>query len=471
MSHTVFYRKYRPNAFEQIVGQEAIVATLLQALKESTVSHAYLFCGPRGTGKTTLARLIAKGVNCLQLGVNGEPCNNCSTCTDIKNNAFPDIIEIDAASNRSIDDIRELKDKVQFMPLQGKKKVYIIDEVHMLTKEAFNALLKTLEEPPAHVHFILATTERHKVPATIVSRTQNFSLRPLTESKIITLLTHVTQQEGIEAEENALQMVARVAEGGLRDALTLLEQCVIDKKLTTTLIEQQLGFVRQEILEKFFDLWEGGDVNEKLNYLKQLYEQGIHVDQFVKQAILFARDLLHDAVINHRANKTWYIGCLNALMACEKRLALTPLPILALELAYLDLTHSSDIERNKLPPPNITVKEVATTPKKIEVKPIVTGNNQNWQSMVRSITNPTLRLALLHTEISREGNLMSIHFNSTFELEKVNNNSGVQAIREALKNGFNENLDVSFKVKDDQSQSPEVLKKIQTIFGTQTNPI
>ncbi len=470
MSHTVFYRKYRPSNFEQIVGQEAIVATLLQALKEGTASHAYLFCGPRGTGKTSLARLIAKGVNCLELGKNGEPCNTCSTCTDIKNNSFPDIIEIDAASNRSIDDVRELKDKVHFLPLQGKKKVYIIDEVHMLTKEAFNALLKTLEEPPAHVHFILATTERHKVPATVVSRTQSFSLRPLTESKIVQLLAQVAEKEGITTDDQALQMVARAAEGGLRDALTLLEQCVINKCLTSELIEKQLGFVRQEILEKFFELWQTGQADKKLVYLKELYEHGIHVDQFVKQAILFARDLLHQAVINNTPQKNWYIQCLDALMICEKRLALTPLPILALELAYLGLSYDNNNETKPPPPANISIKKVEVT-QKVDIKPQTPGDQGNWQTMVRTILNPTVRLALLNTEIAREEKKLTIYFNSSFELEKVSNNTGVQVVREAVKNGFSEHLDVSFKVKDDQSQPPEVLKKIQTIFGAQTNPV
>ncbi len=463
MSHTVFYRKYRPSSFDQIVGQEAIVATLLQALKEETVSHAYLFCGPRGTGKTTLARLIAKGVNCLQLGVNGEPCNVCSTCTDIKNNAFPDIIEIDAASNRSIDDIRELKDKVHFLPLQGKKKVYIIDEVHMLTKEAFNALLKTLEEPPAHVHFILATTERHKVPATVVSRTQNFSLRPLTENKIVQLLVQIIEKEGIQADQPALYMIARAAEGGLRDALTLLEQCVIDKSLTSELIEKQLGFVRQEILEKFFQLWQQGDNGQKSDFLKTLYEQGTYVDQFIKQAILHARDLLHQSIIKNSADKNWYIQCLNTLINCERQLAFIPLPILALELAYLGLIYPI---KDSSAPPNISVDTV----NKIKPVNIESKRSGDWEGIIKSVANPTVRLALLHTEIAKTDSGVTIYFNSNFELEKVSNNAGIQTIRSAIKNGYGEHLDVSFKVKDDQSQSPEALKKFQTIFGPQINP-
>lgn len=494
MSHTVFYRKYRPNSFTELIGQEAVATTLLQALKESKVSHAYLLCGPRGTGKTTIARLLAKGVNCLQLN-NGEPCNQCENCNAIRDNAFPDIIEIDAASNRSIDDIRDLKEKVHFMPLQGKKKVYIIDEVHMLTKEAFNALLKTLEEPPAHVHFILATTERHKVPATIVSRTQNFTLKPLTEEKVIQLLDRVTQAEGINSEREAIKIIAQASEGGLRDALTLLEQCVLDKNLKVEHVINQLGFVRIAVIEKFVDIWQKGDAQAKLIYLQELEEQGILVDQFVKQATLYLRDRLHTSIQERDVNRNWYIKAIEALLDCEKQLSLSPLPILALELAYFSLEAitavSTQPQHNRPDTPPSPERIEQTTPvapsqptptpeipvqqNHIEDSPPQTTSLRNsvdhdlqsqWQKHVKTLP-PTLRLALFRSEIVKENGKFSIYVNSPFELAKVNTNAGILSIRELITNQLGENLDVEIKVKEDQPQALEMTSKVQSIFGSQ----
>lgn len=502
MSHTVFYRKYRPSNFSELVGQEAVATTLLQALREGTVSHAYLLCGPRGTGKTTIARLLAKGVNCLNLN-NGEPCNSCANCLAIKDNAFPDIIEIDAASNRSIDDIRDLKERVHFMPLQGQKKVYIIDEVHMLTKEAFNALLKTLEEPPAHVHFILATTERHKVPATIVSRAQNFTLKPLPEEKIIGLLNKVTQEENVETDPEAIKIIAQASEGGARDALTLLEQCVLDKKVSIEYVINQLGFVRTAVVEQFVTTWQEGSAEEKLVYLKELEEQGILVDQFVKQATLYLRDCLHKSIQHNDNKKTWFIKAIEAMLTCEKQLALTPLPILALELAYFSLdsmnSHTTTITTlppsppsnpsplstttspNSPPPPsssaptfaNTVQSELTQSSPSLPNSEFRTQNSPDhslqtqWQKNVKTLP-PTLRLALMGSEIVREGNKAFIYVNSQFELTKASTNAGIVNIRELVAQQLQENLDVELKVKEDQPQAPEVITKVQAIFGTQT---
>ncbi|MBI4836549.1 MAG: DNA polymerase III subunit gamma/tau [Candidatus Abawacabacteria bacterium] len=491
MGHTVFYRKYRPDNFAHLIGQEAVAETVLQALKEKSVSHAYLLCGPRGTGKTTIARLLAKGVNCTNLNANGEACTTCANCLAIKDGSFPDIIEIDAASNRSIDDIRELKDKVHFMPLQGIKKVYIIDEVHMLTKEAFNALLKTLEEPPAHVHFILATTERHKVPATIVSRTQNFTLKPLSEDKIIELLKRVIAAEHIEAEDQALKMIAQASEGGLRDALTLLEQCVLAKKVSTQHVINQLGFVHTEVIEKFVALWQTADATTKLAYLRELYEQGILVDQFVKQALLYIRDAMHQD-INNQAARAWYIKALEALLDCEKKLNISPLPILALELAYLSLEGITNyesggelVESIRITNEETTDKESVTgvqAPQAINTHPtqnsefriqnsvslVVDSTLQSkWQFATKSLS-PTLRLALRNSDIVKENGRFVIYINSNFELAKVNTNAGIQIVRELIATNIGESLDVELKVKEDQPQAAEILTKVQAIFGGQT---
>lgn len=224
MSYKAMYRVFRPTDFNELVGQEHISTTLKNALKTDRLAHAYLFCGPRGTGKTSSAKILAKAVNCLN-PIDGEPCNNCANCRAINEDRFPDVIEIDAATNRGIDEIRELRDKIRFAPANGKKKVYIIDEVHMLTNEAFNALLKTLEEPPEYVLFIMATTEANKVPLTVLSRCQRFDFRQIAPQKIKERLSYIADEEKLTVSDEALSLIVRRADGGLRDAIGLLDQC------------------------------------------------------------------------------------------------------------------------------------------------------------------------------------------------------------------------------------------------------
>ena len=225
--HQVLYRKWRPQSLEQVVGQEHITRTLLNALERERVGHAYLFTGPRGTGKTSTARILAKAINCETTGGTGEPCNECEPCRQITDASFLDLVEIDGASNRGIDEIRDLREKVRFMPARGRKKVYIIDEVHMLTAAAFNALLKTLEEPPNHVIFLLATTEPHAVPLTIASRCQRFDFQRIPEEGAASLLREIAHEEGLKMEPEALNMVVKASGGSLRDAENLLEQLAL----------------------------------------------------------------------------------------------------------------------------------------------------------------------------------------------------------------------------------------------------
>lgn len=224
MTYKSLYRTYRPNSFETVVGQRHIIQTLQNAIKQKKMSHAYLFCGPRGTGKTTVAKLLAKSVNCLN--ADQAPCNQCEHCLTIQNGTHPDVIEIDAASNNGVDEIRDLIEKVKYAPLQGKYKVYIVDEVHMLSQGAFNALLKTLEEPPAHVIFILATTEPHKVLPTIISRCQRYDFVRVNRFDIQMRIEEVLKTEKIEYEEEAVRLISQLADGGVRDALSILEQCI-----------------------------------------------------------------------------------------------------------------------------------------------------------------------------------------------------------------------------------------------------
>ena len=251
MAYVALYRQWRPKSFSDLVGQEHVSQTLAQAIETGRVGHAYLFSGPRGTGKTSTAKILAKALNC-EAGPTPEPCGVCESCRRVNEGTSLDVFEIDAASNRGIDEIRELRETIQFAPVNGRYKVYIIDEVHMLTAEAFNALLKTLEEPPAQVVFILATTEIHKVPATIQSRCQRYDFKRIAAEVIAARLRYVADQSDIAAEDAALSLIAQGAAGGLRDALSTLDQCatLAESVVTEQLVRDILGLVGREHIEK-----------------------------------------------------------------------------------------------------------------------------------------------------------------------------------------------------------------------------
>ena len=291
MPELVLYRKYRPKTFKEIVGQEHIVKTLTNALKLDRIAHAYLFTGPRGTGKTTIARLLAKAINCENR--NGfEPCNQCPSCLEINENRALDLIEIDAASNRGIDEIRELRDGIKFTPTRLKYKVFIIDEVHMLTKEAFNALLKTLEEPPSHAVFILATTEVQKVPQTIISRCQRFDFVKIPVLKIIERLKYICEKEKINIEDEALKLIAFQGEGALRDSEGLLGQISVlytqnrpQDKITLKDVQEFLGVADISAVSKLVDLISSKKLSEAIFHINQIMDNGYDINQFIKHLI------------------------------------------------------------------------------------------------------------------------------------------------------------------------------------------
>lgn len=293
MAHIALYRTWRPQAFRDIVGQKHITQTLQNSLREGRLTHAYLFNGPRGTGKTTAAKILAKAVNC-ERGPAEEPCNECSACLRITEGAVMDVVEIDAASNRGVEEIRDIREKVKYAPTEVRQKVYIIDEVHMLTTEAFNALLKTLEEPPAHVMFILATTEPHRLPATIISRCQRFDFRRVPLEEQVSRLTYICGQEQVTAEPEALQYVARLSDGGMRDALSLLDQIIAYTGNHVTL-QEVLGITGGIGLEQFGRLAEaivGRDAGAALACIEQLMQEGKSAEKSIENLLYYFRDAL-----------------------------------------------------------------------------------------------------------------------------------------------------------------------------------
>tara|TARA_Y100000310_G_C20670673_1_gene810097 strand:+ start:1183 stop:2286 length:1104 start_codon:yes stop_codon:yes gene_type:complete len=364
MGNLVLYRKYRPQRFSDIIGQEHVVQTLTNAISEDIISHAYLFAGPRGSGKTTIARLLAKAVNC-QDRKGFEPCDKCSSCLETKDGNSLDLIEIDAASHRGIDDIRELREGIKFAPNKEKYKVFILDEAHQLTKEAVNALLKMLEEPPAHAIFILATTEIHKMIPTIISRCQRFDFRKLTLPEIIKRLGIVSQKEKAKIDKSALELIALNSGGAIRDAESLLDQVLtfggVDKTIQAEDIKDLLGIADMKLISQFVDFVAERRGDRAVGFLNETFEKGSDPVEFTKALINYLRQALLVSINPDQMNpvilgltqeeqvslkdqvakfETQEIQkALNLFMEAENKMRYSSIPQLPLELAIVDLVH------------------------------------------------------------------------------------------------------------------------------------
>lgn len=293
MGYQALYRRFRPKMFDEVLGQEHITTILKNVIKNDNIAHAYLFSGTRGTGKTSTAKIFARAVNCSN-NIDGNPCNACDTCEGILDNSIMDVVEMDAASNNSVDDIRELKEKVKYLPSKGKYKVYIIDEVHMLSKGAFNALLKTLEEPPKHLIFILATTEPQKLPATILSRCQRFDFKRIRVKELVYNMKLICNEININIDEDALHLIARNSDGAMRDALSMLDQCVSfgDKEITYESVLSILGIVNNDIVFEIVDYIIDKNVDKTLELLDYIVQNGKDIHQFILDLINHFRDIM-----------------------------------------------------------------------------------------------------------------------------------------------------------------------------------
>ncbi len=452
---TALYRKYRPQSFEDLVGQAPIRTTLLQALKQDRLVHAYLFSGPRGTGKTSTARLIAKAILCENRMVTGEPCNECDICQSVGRGELVDLIEIDAASNRGIDEIRDLREKIRYAPTRAKAKVYIIDEVHMLTKEAFNALLKSLEEPPAHVYFILATTEIHKVPETILSRCQRYEFKRISDADIVTQLTAIAEKESREVEPAALELLAKAADGGMRDAISLFEQ-LSNEKLTVQLVRERLGLTNDQSCEALYVALGTADTQKGLSVVEEAHREGHDLQQFTTSFLGLLRGKLHEAVA---AKKTGVIPKLlqwielfdDAWMKL-KRASIATLP---LEIAVIRGTQSLEmqaVEPQTERPERLAQTAVAAP--SVPASAVAVGLLQmdavqkQLPKVYGLLSNPSVRASFQTGHLKEvNGKNLKFCFSSDFHFNKVQDLGALVLVEEALKKVLGEEIKVFFEME------------------------
>lgn len=461
MAHLALYRKYRPHTFKNLVGQDNIKNTIVNALRSGNPAHAYLFCGPRGTGKTTTARLIAKALNCENLEDGHEPCNNCSFCTAINEGSLIDIIEIDAASNRGIDEIRDLKEKIQFAPSRAKSKIYIIDEVHMMTKEAFNALLKTLEEPPSYVYFILATTEVHKIPETIISRCQRFDFKRIDEKALMTRLSYIAQLENIAAEDKAIEAIARHVEGGLRDAIQLLEQLTFDGKLTFESVQNILGISDFEALDKLFEALMNDDADKGLKLVQDVHSQGYDLNQFVHDFLAMLRRKLISAVSENDDKLIFkYLRIVNHFQEAKERFKNYSIPVLPLEIAVILATRNivvddepvivkTDVKVEKIKEEKVSEGPATPAASTVKIELTLAAAKENWPRITERVNIPACKRSLMDAEVvDVEGNDVVLEFSANFHRNKVMEHDNRVAIEQIFKDFFGHNVKLLARTKD-----------------------
>jgi DNA polymerase III subunit gamma/tau len=494
----VLYRKYRAQNFDELVGQEHITKILKNAIKSDQISHAYLLVGSRGTGKTSTARILAKAVNCKSIGKDGNPCNKCEICNSITSGNFLDLIEIDAASNRGIDQIRDLKERIEFSPTDGRFKVYIIDEVHMLTNEAFNALLKTLEEPPSHIIFILATTDAHKLPATILSRCQRYDFRLGSDEEIRGILKDIVKKEKIKVEDGAMDIIVRNARGSYRDALSLLDVVINgqtdgDKKVVTeSEVRECLGIPEVNMVNELISALLHNNSKQALENIKELESKGTNLSQFVSFVLEILREVLvaklsgldtPEYPFANDMDQRKLLTFINAFINAERDLRNTSNQILILQLLIPTLCTESvitEVVKKKREVKNNDVKSRTIVEKKSEMVEVVCSDavymnvediKNNWKDITNKVksTNTALSAFLTSSKvISVKEDVLNIEVPFKFHKDQIEHPNSRQLISTAINEVVGVSCRICCKVNDSvkpriQASADVVLKNIPKI--------
>ena len=477
--HITLYRKYRPSSFSEVSGENEIVKSLKLSLKNKSMAHAYLFSGPRGVGKTTIARLIAKGVNCLNLKENGEPCNECKNCKAINEGRFSDLIEIDAASNRSIDEIRSLKEKINYQPVEGLKKVYIIDEAHMLTKEAFNALLKTLEEPPAHVIFILATTELEKILPTIISRCQRYDFKPLDLEEMKAGLEHILKEENLSMTDDVYPVIYENSSGSMRDSISILERLIVTangKEINLKIAEDTLGITPSSRIKIFLNKILNENEYDIINELESLANESFDIELFFKDLAKYCKNAILKKELDIdkglKIISTIYDVIGKFKFEDDKKLVGYVIVAEILSNTKQTVVKVVTTTQTNVNPTNSSIEE--TKKNKVNIKLTISDIKNNWNSILAEANNKRLsyRAFLMGANpVKIENNTLFINYDRKFKFakEQMETPEYSQEFTKIVREFFNEdNLEIQYEVvgqkKDEENNNSEFFKKIENYF-------
>ena len=477
--HITLYRKYRPSSFSEVSGENEIVKSLKLSLKNKSMAHAYLFSGPRGVGKTTVARLIAKGVNCLNLKENGEPCNECKNCKAINEGRFSDLIEIDAASNRSIDEIRSLKEKINYQPVEGLKKVYIIDEAHMLTKEAFNALLKTLEEPPAHVIFILATTELEKILPTIISRCQRYDFKPLDLEEMKAGLKHILKEENLSMTDDVYPVIYENSSGSMRDSISILERLIVTangKEINLKIAEDTLGITPSSRIKIFLNKILNENEYDIINELESLANESFDIELFFKDLAKYCKNAILKKELDIdkglKIISTIYDVIGKFKFEDDKKLVGYVIVAEILSNTKQTVVKVVTTTQTNVNPTNSSIEEIKKD--KVNIKLTISDVKNNWNSILAEANNKRLsyRAFLMGANpVKIENNTLFINYDRKFKFakEQMETPEYSQEFTKIVREFFNEdNLEIQYEVvgqkKDEENNNSEFFKKIENYF-------